>query len=139
MSNNLPATPAPLPFLTDAQYDRLKFLAQIVLPGLGALYFGLAAIWGLPAPEKVVGTITTVDVFLGLFLGLSTKVYNAQPAPPIPVDGNLEIVAHDPSLIHQLEIMTPPEELGQKKTITLRVVPKHLKPYEGEFPEDKLK
>lgn len=128
--------PAKRAFLTDARYDQLKFLAQIVLPALGALYFGLAAIWGLPEAEKVVGTITTIDVFLGVFLGVSSKTYNAQPPE---YDGNLEVVAHDTSLIHNLEILTPPEQLGQKKSIILKVVPKHLKPYEGEFPEDRLK
>lgn len=136
MSNNLPAKPVtPRPFLSDETYDRLKFVAQILLPGLGALYFGLAAIWGLPAPEKVVGTVTTIDVFLGLFLGLSTKVYNAQP---IQFDANLEVVAHDPSLLTNLEIFTPPEELVGKSAIIVKVTPKHLKPYEGDFPEDKF-
>lgn len=136
MSNNTPATPErKSPLLSDELYDKLKFLAQIVLPALGALYFGLASIWGLPEADKVVGTITVVDAFLGVFLGLSTKVYNAQP---IAYDGTLEVVAHDTSLIHQLEITTPPEEIGQKGAIILKVTPKHLKPYEGEFPEDSL-
>lgn len=135
-TNPVPAPPTPPTFLSDETYDRLKFIAQIVLPGLGALYFGLAAIWGLPKANEVVGTITTIDVFLGLLLGLSTKVYNAQP---IKYDGVLEVVAHDTSLIHNLEIMTPPEQLGQKAAIILKVQPKHLKPYDGgEFPEDNL-
>lgn len=143
MEQNLPAkTQEPLsPILSNTAYDKLKFLAQIVLPALGALYFGLAAIWGLPEADRVVGTITVVDAFLGVFLGLSSKVYKAIPPPPPPpivVDGNIEIVEHDTSLVHQLEIMTPPEEMANKKTITLRVLKKPLQPYEGEFPEDKF-
>lgn len=57
-------------------YDVLKFIAQILLPALGTLYFALASIWNLPYGEQVVGTITAVDAFLGALLGISTKNYN---------------------------------------------------------------
>jgi hypothetical protein len=57
-------------------YDILKFIAQILLPALGTLYFALASIWGLPYGEQIVGTITAVDAFLGAILGISTKKYN---------------------------------------------------------------
>jgi len=56
-------------------YDVLKFIAQIVLPALGTLYFALAGIWGLPYGEQVVGTITAVDAFLGAILKLSSDQY----------------------------------------------------------------
>ena len=57
--------------------DILKFIAQIVLPAIGTLYFALASIWGLPYGEQIVGTITAVDAFLGAVLGISTAQYNA--------------------------------------------------------------
>lgn len=57
-------------------YDTLKYIAQIVLPAIGALYFALSQIWGLPYGEQVVGTITAVDCFLGALLGISTMIYN---------------------------------------------------------------
>lgn len=57
-------------------YDILKWIAQILLPALGTLYFALAGIWGLPYSEQVVGTITAVDTFLGIILGLSSSRYN---------------------------------------------------------------
>lgn len=57
-------------------YDVLKYIAQIVLPALGALYFGLAKIWGLPYGTEVVGTIAVLDTFLGTLLGLSSMNYN---------------------------------------------------------------
>lgn len=56
-------------------YDVLKFIAQILLPALGTLYFALASIWGLPYGEQIVGTITAVDAFLGAILGISTRIY----------------------------------------------------------------
>lgn len=57
-------------------YDILKWIAQILLPALGALYFGLAQVWGLPYGEQIVGTITVIDAFLGAILGISTINYN---------------------------------------------------------------
>jgi TRAP-type uncharacterized transport system fused permease subunit len=56
-------------------YDILKWIAQIVLPALGALYFALAQIWGLPYGEEIVGTITAIDCFLGAILGISNVQY----------------------------------------------------------------
>ena len=61
-------------------YDVLKFIAQIVLPAVGTLYFALASIWGLPYGEQIVGTITAVDTFLGAILGLSTSQYKKDGA-----------------------------------------------------------
>lgn len=63
--------------MSNKAYDILKFIAQILLPALGTLYFALASIWGLPYGEQIVGTITAVDAFLGALLGISTKKYNA--------------------------------------------------------------
>lgn len=57
-------------------YDILKWIALVVLPAIGSLYFALASIWGLPYGEQIVGTITAVDCFLGALLGISTVQYN---------------------------------------------------------------
>lgn len=62
--------------LKNKTYDILKWIAQILLPALGTLYFAIAKIWGLPYPAEVVGTITAVDTFLGALLGISTMQYN---------------------------------------------------------------
>jgi len=62
--------------LTDKTYDVLKWVALILLPAMGALYFGLAGIWNFPYGEQVVGTITVIDTFLGAILGISTVQYN---------------------------------------------------------------
>ena len=56
-------------------YDVLKWIAQILLPALGTLYFAIANIWGLPYGEQIVGTITAVDTFLGICLGISSDKY----------------------------------------------------------------
>ncbi len=61
--------------ISNKLYDMLKWFAQIALPALGTLYFGLSRIWGLPYGEAIVGTITVIDAFLGALLGLSTANY----------------------------------------------------------------
>jgi len=64
--------------MSNKLYDVLKYIAQIVLPAIGTLYFALAGIWGFPYGEQVVGTITAVDTFLGVILGISSSNYNKQ-------------------------------------------------------------
>lgn len=62
--------------LSNKVYDILKWTAQLFLPAAGTLYFALASIWGLPYGEEIVGTITAIDAFLGVVLGISTMQYN---------------------------------------------------------------
>lgn len=62
--------------MSDSVYDKLKFLAMIVLPAIATLYFTLAGIWGFPYGEQIVGTITAIDTFLGVILGISSAQYN---------------------------------------------------------------
>ena len=57
-------------------YDILKWVALILLPAVGALYFGLSQIWGFPYGEEIVGTLAVIDTFLGALLGISTMNYN---------------------------------------------------------------
>lgn len=56
-------------------YDILKYIAQIALPAAGTLYFALASVWGFPYAEEIVGTVTAVDAFLGVMLGISSLNY----------------------------------------------------------------
>lgn len=63
---------------TNKTYDILKWVAQYLLPAAGTLYFALAGIWGFPYGEEIVGTITAVDTFLGVLLGVSTSQYNKE-------------------------------------------------------------
>lgn len=62
--------------MNNKAYDVLKYIAQIVLPAVATLYFALAGIWGFPYGEEIVGTITAVDTFLGVLLGISATSYN---------------------------------------------------------------
>ena len=64
--------------MTNELYDKLKWIAQILLPALGTLYFALAGIWGFPYAEQIIGTITAIDTFLGVLLGISTMQYRKE-------------------------------------------------------------
>lgn len=62
--------------LKNETYDILKWIAMYLLPAIGTLYFALASVWGLPYGEQIVGTVTAIDTFLGVILGISTANYN---------------------------------------------------------------
>ena len=62
--------------MSNKVYDVLKWIAMYFLPAIGTLYFALSGIWNLPYGEQVVGTITAVDTFLGVILGISNAQYN---------------------------------------------------------------
>lgn len=64
--------------MSNKVYDTLKWVAQMFLPAVATLYFALANVWNMPFAEEVVGTITAIDTFLGVMLGISTAQYNKQ-------------------------------------------------------------
>lgn len=64
--------------LSNKTYDVLKWIAQYLLPAAGTLYFAVAGIWGLPYGEQIVGTITAIDTFLGVILGVSAYTYTKE-------------------------------------------------------------
>lgn len=61
--------------MSNKVYDVLKWIAMVVIPAIGTLYFALAGIWGWPYGEQVVGTLTAIDTFLGVVLGISAAQY----------------------------------------------------------------
>lgn len=106
--------------LSNRTYDGLKFVAQILLPAVGTLYFTTAQIWGLPKAEEVVGTVTAVDVFLGLLLGLVAKQYSNSDAR---YDGAIVVEEDvDGRKKFNLELMTDdPYSLDKQKEVTFKV------------------
>ena len=64
--------------LSNRTYDILKWVALVFLPALGTLYFALAGIWNFPLGEQIVGTITALDTFLGVLLGISAVKYHSE-------------------------------------------------------------
>jgi len=100
-------------------YNKLKFVALILLPALSTLYFMLAAALGLPYVEQVLGTIAAIDTFLGAILGLSTKAYNASDAK---FAGDLVIrPGEEGKTNYTLALNNNPEEFSSKKEIIFKV------------------
>lgn len=64
--------------MTNKTYNVLKWIALILLPALATFYAAIAAVWGLPYTEQVVGTITAVDTLLGTLLKISADKYAAK-------------------------------------------------------------
>ena len=66
--------------INDKVYDVLKWIQRLLLPAIATLYLALGSIWKdilyLPYPEQVAATITAIDTFLGVLLGISTANYN---------------------------------------------------------------
>lgn len=113
------APPSANTWLSNEVYDKLKFLTQVILPGVGALYFALAGLWDLPSADAVVGTIVAVDAFLGLFLGASTKQYMNTDAR---FDGAVNISQHpEDENASNLHVQLDPTSLAQKDEITVKV------------------
>lgn len=104
--------------MSNKLYDVLKFLAAIALPAVGTLYITLAALWGLPQPQEVAGTILAIDTFLGVLLGLQAASYNKD------VTTGGQMVVHqleDGGKKYALELDTDPEELEGKREVRFEV------------------
>ena len=61
--------------MSNKVYDILKYIALILLPALGTLYFALAKIWGFPYASEIAKTAAVVCTLLGALLGISTAEY----------------------------------------------------------------
>jgi len=106
------------PLLNDSKYNALKQSVTIILPAVGALYFALAQIWNLPKSEEVVGSIASLNTFLGMLLGVSTKSYNKSDAK---YAGALVVRETEEKKIFALELNEEPEKLENKDEVTFRI------------------
>lgn len=114
------------PLLSNVWYKRFKFVALVVLPALGALYFSIAQIWGLPAAEQVVGTIVALDTFLGLLVKAAESSYDkVQENAPTLYDGNIiKTQSGDGRLVYAIEFETreQQENAHGKDALLLKLV-----------------
>lgn len=74
------APPKERTLFSNKVYDRLKFLAQYVLPALAVFYASLGEIWGFPKTDEIVASVVAADLFLGIVLGVSTRQYESSGA-----------------------------------------------------------
>lgn len=107
--------------VTGKPYEFMKWLVLIVLPAVGAAYFGLSGTLGLPNSEQVVGTLAIVTTFLGTILGISSHNYNQSD---VKYDGviNMEPSAVEPNKwVYDLALNDEVESLADMKQVTFKV------------------
>lgn len=99
-------------------YNKLKFTALTVLPALTTLYFAIGSVWNLHHLTEVIGTMTAVDTFLGVLIGLSAATYNKSGAGLV---GHISIVQDADSKRYILELNGEPSDIDSMKTATFSV------------------
>lgn len=95
-------------------YDALKKFALITLPTIGTMYFALAQIWGLPYGAEVTGSIVAFDTFLGAYVHVSNKQYQASDAK---YDGAINVVPETDNIGFKMN----PDAIENKDSVTLKV------------------
>lgn len=100
------------PWLSDKAYVILEWVARVLLPSLATLYLALATLWHFPYGPEVVGTIVALDTFLGVFIGMAQRSYDASDAKfngsitVTPTDGGTAlsglVLDKDPAELQQL-------------------------------------
>lgn len=96
-------------------YNVLKWIAMVVLPAVSAFYCAIAAIWGLPYAEQIVGTIAAFDTLLGALIGISSHSYKG--------DGTLLVDRTDPDgrEVYRFDLGPNLENLEHGSKFVLRV------------------
>lgn len=105
-------------FLTNRQYDLAKFLTVTVVPATGTLYFALAVIWNFPAGQQVLGTLLSIEAFLAVILGISSKQYENSGAR---YSGAINVHQTDDKTVYSLDLNQSPEELHKKDEAIFKV------------------
>ena len=100
--------------LSNKTYDVLKWIALYLLPAIGTLYFTLSGVWGFPYGEEIVGTITALDTFIAVILGISTTNYKG--------DGTLRVDTTDPEKdVYTLDLDVPIDDIALRDVMVLKV------------------
>lgn len=107
--------------ISSSTYDKLKFVALIVLPALAAFYLGFGNLWEFPETEKVATSIMLVDGLLGALLQIDNARFKKDPQR---LDGYLGSTGVDPDTgipDLQLVVTTDPRELVKSKNAILKI------------------
>ena len=107
-----------LSMFSNDTYDKLKWVAQILLPGISTLWFTISSLWQLPYAAQILGTIAAINLFVGGLVGISKSNY--------PGDGTMIVDTSDPDKdIYRMELSDPVEDLSNKDSVTFKV--KHMR------------
>ena len=61
--------------ISNNTYDKLKWIALVVIPAAEVLILTVGKIWGLPYYAEIGATVAAFGVFLAAILGVSSKNY----------------------------------------------------------------
>lgn len=107
------------PRLNNSAYQIFKWASLVVLPAIATFYYQVGLLWHWPYIEEVVGTIASVEVFLGGIIGVSTRYYYKDG---LNFDGELNVVTNDDGTKNfELDLTKQPEYLESKKSINFKV------------------
>lgn len=109
--------------LSTATYKKLR-LAQLAIPLLGSLYFGMGTIWGLPGVEQVTASVTVFVTFLAGLIKVTESVYDSSEER---FDGDM-VVKDDGegNIVYEMELNRDAGEFKDDKSIVFKVVRKPL-------------
>jgi hypothetical protein len=111
--------PTKKPLFSSTTYDTLLNSTLYALPVLGAFYFAIAQIWGLPAAEQVLGTILALETAIGGLIAASKKRYKETKEA---YDGGLVIDETGEIPNWSFEADLPLDELAKLDTVRLKVL-----------------
>jgi hypothetical protein len=95
-------------------YDFLKYLALLVLPALGAVYFVLTEVASMPSPTHVLGALLIAILLLGIVLTLSSRAYAVSDAR---FDGQMDVQDLGDRKVDQDQLMA----VTDKKEVVFKV------------------
>lgn len=116
--------------LSPKAYEFFKNLVQLILPGLGTLYFSIAKIWELGYGEQVVATLAAIATFLGIVLKISSNTYDKLE---MGFDGDMIVTEdEDGGQTMRLDLKTDADVLALKDKISFKKVVQSERPLVAE-------
>ena len=100
-------------------YDILKWIVLYLLPAIGTLFFSISQIWGISHAEQILGTISSVTIFLSMIIGLSSSTYKKNGSG---TDGVMLVDTSNPDKdVYLLKLNNEVDNLSKKDIISFKV------------------
>lgn len=105
--------------INDKVYNIIKWFVVYFLPALGTLYFSISQLWGIPHADQVLGTITSVTIFLSMVMGLSSSSFKKNG---LGTDGVMLVDTSNPDKdVYLLQLNNEATNLAEKDIISFKV------------------
>jgi uncharacterized membrane protein YuzA (DUF378 family) len=108
---------SPKRILNDRAYNILRQSALIILPAIGALYFGLAQIWHFAYQEEVSGSIAVLNTFVGVLVGFAKIIHDVSGAQ---YDGSVALEEGEEGSMIRLKQIDP-NAFFEKDALVLKI------------------